>query len=572
MPVGKELFFKMTTLRNLPPISIAAYCWGLLAALSFVKYSTPKSFYRSAYFDVLNPGVLVNDIYLHDHISLKSSLFYDAVSFLKLPLYDDAVGLIFFLAVSALSLWMTYLIIREYCNVTEPAMAMVITLLLGFSYNKILMTVHGGATTLHAVPQNALAHGLGLAALYFMMGRKIAIAAFCITVVLLVAPKGGFLLLLIALLYFLFTRTLKLSDVLAMSVPVIAVVALSGKIAYPENADALIRICERVIEREDYEVAYHLQPLSALGLFIASLIATPFLARRVVNPDVRRLFWCVSIVTAGVFLFGLFYVTVGYKIYPNPQLIMLSPVRAAKFHIFLFSLVALVWILNNPQLTWTDKIGAAIAFLVLRGDTTGIGYASIVLMITFVVSKMPALTARITASALSTVPVTIVIPLIVTAFFIQQLPRSYPVADMDLQMYTLTGQWTRNSNISIPALKDFKRLAAIRDDFVLLGYYKDHDRYRPVLNPVDLMARKSSFIGEPATFYHRPKLWDEAIARQHISDGLADALSAGKMVPQKIISALHDRNVRVMVPRDAASFFSASIPQENIGSHILFKP
>ncbi|MBT4933399.1 MAG: hypothetical protein HOL66_01445 [Rhodospirillaceae bacterium] len=562
----------MTASRNLLQTLTVTYCWLLLLAVSFAKYSTPKSFYRSAYYKALNPGELTSDIYLQDHISLNSSFFYDVIAFFRLPLYDDFYGLLFFLAVSALALWMTFLMVGEYFDINDPAISSVITLLLGFSFYKILITVHGGAGTPHTIAQNALAHGLGIASLYFMAGRKAVPSALCITLVLLIAPKGGFVLLPVALIYFLLRRPFKMSDALALSLPVMAIVGLSGRVAFPEEAEALIRICERVMEREDLEVAFHLQPVSALVLFVASLAATPFLANRLRNPDFRRLYWCVSLVTLGLVVFGVYYLTLGYKIYPNPKLIMLSPVRAAKFQIFLFSMIVLVLVLQNDRFSWYEKTGVLTAFFLLRGDITAIGYASFVLAITFALSKW---FSRMTESMLkpfSGIPVTVFVTIIVTVAFALQLPRSYPVARMDMEMYRLTGQWTRNSNIDLADLNDFKLLASMQDDFTLLGFYEDGEHFSPVLNAVDLMARKSSFIGEPATFYHRPKLWDEAVLRRQIAENLAESLNGGERVSWNIIAQLHERRTRVMAPRKMALLFPASVTREVVGGYMLFKP
>ena len=209
------------------------------------------------------------------------------------------------------------------------------------------------------------------------------------------------------------------------------------------------------------EAALDLQSPWALALMSATFFVMPFLIKRFDDASLRYFAWSVYAVSILGFVFGYFYTAVGYKIFPQPLLILIAPPRAMKFYTFFFGMMFFAWALRTQALMWYERVAAVLAMVVLKGSFTGIVAAA---AIGAAGIALPRLVRRLSGaeptdlpgirqvfSTAQRVPIALVLTLLLVALVVVRTQASYPgLTNIDPIAYSIFGSGVREYSPMTP--------------------------------------------------------------------------------------------------------------------------
>ncbi len=560
----------------------AYFTLATLAFLALMKYHGAD--YQNAFYTSLaNPGAFANDIYLAGAIHKKATIFYDLAAFLHLHLENDFVSFALYAGFAALAVGFSYKFFRRLQGADNPALALLAVLLSSFLVSKFIFASQPSVLENVSSGPTMAAHALGFGVLYFLLARKIFTASLLMALVFAFTIKGTFILLPAAGLYILLNREIKNSSLVFLLIPTAYVIykAVTSSLG-PFSSEELSALTDIAMAREEEEGSFNYQTFSALFLFAATFAAFPLIIKRFENISLRALCWSFYIATLGLFIGGMLYTTIGYKIFPQPMLVLIGAPRAVKFYTFLFSALSFVLILRTDKLTWYEKIAAAFSFVLLKATPAGILFSALIL---FIGVGVPRLMHRFSRMDIADLPVvrTIAVPLartplsilmtgILLAFVIVRAPASY-VGPLKFEplAYRYYGIWSQRIGADENTWKAYREIRNMPGDFVLIAYYypKGGNRELKVENHFNYYALKSRFYGDVAYFYFNLTGAREALKRRDILNDLTDLLRAGTPLPAKLVASLARRHVKVMAPQKLDALFPAGLPRQRIRDFVL---
>ncbi|MGB0682800.1 MAG: hypothetical protein ACPGOV_08840 [Magnetovibrionaceae bacterium] len=575
-----------------------AFLLSVIAFLAVVKFDGPSDIYQTVLAGLRDPAVFATDYFLSETVYTRGSLFYAFFQLTGIPIERDDVGLAIHLLLSAVSVWFAFRIFRDHLGLDDAPKALLAVLVCCFLSGQIIAVVRPSVIGSMSSNPTAMAQMLGFVVLYTLLCRRVLLASLLILLTLMMTAKGTFILVPLAGLFVLLDGRTPTWRLIYLAIPTgyVGFKALAG--GGPEHTfEEMVLLSDIAIQREDMELAFHMQPWPAWTLFALAVIATPFLARAVPSGACRALLFAAMGAAVAVALFGTVYTAWFYQIYPNSMFILISPPRAMKYFAFLVSAVSVAWILRSAILTGYEKLAGLFAVILLKAIPMAMAVAAaLVLMAALprLAEPLKALFARLDELVWRRTGgqgFVCVMGGLILAFVLIRLPVSYAgVSNIDWAAYDGNRTWTHEIFASPQAWADWKALAEEPADHALLCIFKPTDSsaryaFAHACNPV---ARKRFFTHDPSHAYLDVARWREAMIRQGVTEKIVRQLNQGEAVgsapigelplrkfdlpmnlEQSIPELMADRGSKIIVPADAEALFPTATTRRTVGGHVL---
>jgi len=576
-----------------------------LFALALIKFIGPSSFYVTLVNALRYPEILNNDIFLSNSIYLSSSIFYEFFAKTGIMIENDVIGISIYLALSTLVLLSSFFMFKNYFGLKGSVEALLSVFLCCFLYYEFIYGAWPSILPPSSNTPSAFAHIFAYISLYFLLSKRILIAALLATLCLSLAIRQNFILFPIMFLYVVLNQDIRNRDLLYLVIPISYVVYVMFGASLQEASGGLhqqlIEMSAAIIQREQGDGSFHYQPIVANLLFFSSFIVFPLIVTRFEDHSLRVLGWSMFFITGSASLFSTVYNYVGYKFIPFPSLILLGVPFATKFYTFIFCAMVIALVLRTSALHWYEKLSAGFAIVILKGILLHIGVASAVVLAGI---GVPRLISRMSNTHVKDwpvvrhvghIPLGILLPSIVMLNVVMGIPKSYSGPDkIDPVAFRHSGSWTAVVWAKDSAWIAWKKLRDVDQGKGLIAFFEvTKDRlghgFKYLYHPyASIIARKPQFPSLPPLVYHNPPLWHEAHRREVVAERMRDLLNRNKVIDDTVVGTilnfklglpievndslpnfLAKRDILVMVPRELDALFPERITRLVVDDYVL---
>ncbi|PPR61072.1 MAG: hypothetical protein CFH10_01290, partial [Alphaproteobacteria bacterium MarineAlpha4_Bin2] len=530
-------------------------------------------------------GSYENDLYIQQSFVFNSSIYYRIIEATGLNLFDDHYAYPYQLAFGILSAVFVAKILIEFLNIKNLDQICVMILLTLVLPNMILYGTIGGIWSgAHIMTHSA--HSLMFPLIYFALKKRLFFASLTSAIMLSFAVKASWAAIGVVILFLFCNRPQKIWHLGWLLLPVVTAVLMAANADISLDKTVRLKLSEIVLLRDELEDAVDQQPFLRLFLFAISMPIFVYFVRRLDSDQLKRFCWIAMAVVFGIAVLGGLYTAIGYKFYPNPALILLSPTRSTKLYHFLFFMLYFNYFLTSTELSWHERISFTLAAFVMQDSSMAHGgvslgrvsVASILIIGGVVVPRFIAWAMKLDLK--ETWPFRLVsgrraifAPLLLIATAIFAL-NTYTVLQFRLprintEAYSAIGKWLFPWPPEATA-EALMRLRQCKDDFILLSVMEtqapEKARFTYTRLP-SVITNKSKFIGDFAHFYFNVPAYEEHLRRQTLSRELIRGINIAK-IPINVTDALSDIGVVVIFPSAAKPVFQAHLPIRNITNQI----
>ena len=526
-----------------------------------------------AFFD--EPELYTEDFYFKNSHFFTNSFFFIINDFIGLH-RNEVVSFFFYLAVTGIAFFYTYKILTEHFQVKEPHLVLLILLFICFLERNIPVNTWGGLIPLQPGTATMFAKAMGIVAIYYMLEKSIWTSAILITMTLSIHVLADVILIPILFFFILFNNEIARKHLLALSLPITLMLYKKSMLETGGASQEDLEIMYEAVmayTRQDADFLY--QSKTALSAFVISFLVAPFLWMRLRNPQknsVSRVALLKSIYLASlcVFVGATLYTTVGYRLYLDPSLIGLAPVRAMNYYTLFFYLSAFILIVQSARLSILEKVSIMLALVLLHGENLkGLSYPVIVLTIGFVSSKFTSTKLRKFNDTQTLVIVAMVLAVGLTS--LQVVRGGKYRTTFNSESWQHMKKWTLRGRETAETWQAFSKIRDIPGDFSMLALTRKSDgllRTSPYMN---IYARKSLFVADGLHFYFRPDLWREHLNRKQIYEDILFSLDKSHAIQEKTVEALLSRKVKIVAPSDTLSFFWGWTKKTQVDGYYILK-
>lgn len=574
--VALALFTRLLVLRY------AALGAAFVALVYQTYYGNHHLFYLDVYQAKLSPGSYAHDLYIQGSFVYSSSVLYGVVPALRLNLDNDFIGLGIHAVLAALAAASVALILRHHLDVKRWDVIGLMILLLAVLEGALLRANKAGILYQLSNTPTMFAHYLMFPLLYLALQRRLLLTALVASLMLAFAVKPSWGPVGIVAVALLSDRESRSWRLLWLLLPAALLVLLSRGADVPADAATRLQLSEMVLRRDEDEDALHLQAPVRLLLFALSLPLFALLARRVRDRRMRLYAWAVLAVTVGVVLAGGLYTGVGYTWYPNPALILLSPVRATNVYHFTFFLLLFHWILHREGWSWLERSAVAVSVWLMASDfsprraAVAVALSAAILAAgrvwTWAAGGRPPPMQR--AWAATGVPTAALLVVVVTLGVLALQARHLLIkaGTFNTQGLAAFNKWELRAYDPV-TWDALLRLRACDEDFVLAVLEPPSgpgdaawraDVERQVVGKANFVAMKSKFLGDYAHFYFSLPGYREHVAREALASQMALTLADGRRPPDDVVAGLRAREVAVLGPAGFAAPLSGIVPLHTV--------
>ena len=337
-----------------------------------------------------------NDPFLPYAASIKTSfLLYEIVNFFKIQMTNDFHGFAVHTLLSIFSGFFLYKIIKEYTFIKDTNAALIIIFaILTIDKHFLLSANYASWITAHNGSTFQFGHALIYIFFWALLKKSIPLLAVLSSLMLLIAVKATYFTIGVGMLYFLFfVRPLQKS--IWIISPIATVLYLTsieintispvmfGKDYMPNPDDYFtkLNIFNSVINREEEESSFHLQNNFNLFKFIISFPIFFFLQKKIPKGEFKNLLIIILFVSIMAFVWGWFYHQYGGRIWPDPRVASLGPVRGVEVYELFFAILIGITICKL-KINTLYKIGWLAVFFYATSGIKGIlvGLAILILI------------------------------------------------------------------------------------------------------------------------------------------------------------------------------------------------
>ena len=316
---------------------------GAFLFLTFIKYGgNGHYFYMDLFQHLLNPGSYPNDIFIQKSFVFKSSPWFSIVQYFRIDLDNDFVGYFWQILLATISLVAFTKTLKKFFAIEHITTIYVIILATIFldSY-RLIEGPYSGLICEHSCTQTQIAFQLSFVFIYLLLTERFLWASLALSVILLLTLKTYWILWPIGILYIMRNQELKKTPIIYFCIPIVLVAinrAFNNVSSLSATKLQLVLMCQNILSRDGNEDAFHLQSKAVLFALALSFIVFFVLMKRF-NDKISTFFSSVFLISFANCIAGGFYAWKGYLVYPNPVLILLSPVRSMSFYVFCFYLI-----------------------------------------------------------------------------------------------------------------------------------------------------------------------------------------------------------------------------------------
>ncbi len=326
------------------------------------------------------------DIYEQNSLYISTSIFYSIVNKLGLRLDNDLVGLSVHYLLSLIALFYLYKCLKKIFPDYSNSYIFIIILILSSLDNLVLESTRSS----WIYPHNLNSSHAGMTIFFVFLWLTLKEDKIKLT---LIAPI--FLASSIKIAWFpigcsfvyLYLKKKKISDILWI-IPCI-LLAIYYYLNFSSSSTAVQRLdlFNRILQRENLEVAVHMQDFFKILLCICFFAISFILLKKFKNNSCYNFFLVTIILSLLLFVLGGIYAKYGGQIYPDPKILILNAVRSQ----FLFQLILALLYLNYINLIFKDRISKYLLILIpflLTFHIKGVILALIIGILSFIIVNM----------------------------------------------------------------------------------------------------------------------------------------------------------------------------------------
>ena len=505
-----------------------------------------------------------NDYFLSSSLQIKASILYKIFQFIKLNPDNDYFGFFLHLTFSSLSGYFLYLIIKNHTEITEPRFILIFLfsiLLIG----KHLVPTNGNTVTWvsgNSMSPTYFAHSMIFFLLWSLLEKRILLLSIISVLMIFIGIKASWYAVGCSVLYTLIYMK-PLRKKLWIVAPIISVLYLLQSNELVLNFDEKIFVFEDIVKNDHAETSFFVLNKIYITKIILSFVLFFFMWKKIKDSEFKKFCFTVFIISIFTFVFGYLYFGYGYKIFPVPQIAIISLTRGfGLFELIFWLLIGIhIYKIRTFQivkiliLTLIFYVSAGIKGLIVGSLISLLGFLFIYSLknIKFFKENFEDsffLKSNYFKNSL------IVIFLIVLAPGILYL--GYQKFDKGFSLYSLSkikkgtiGDLSKNKKRLTSAIK-----LRVCDDFIL---------YDPFyLRLTSSIAGKSSFTGSSYFNNFDIKLINESKKRNLISKNFKNQLISNETISAETIKKFEEYQVTVLLDKKFLEQFPNTVQYNEI--------
>ena len=285
----------------------------------------------------------LNDLYLQNSLSIKTSILYPILKFTKINFENDFVGFFIHLNFSIFNGFIIFQIIKKHLNIKILSDILLISIVLIVCDNFFIEANRGSWIISHTNSPTYFAKTFCLLSVYLLLEKKIFLAILSLSLTLLFHVKVGWVLVPIFFLFLSVNNNLR-KKLFIMILPLLCLLYLAGKESLIGSFEIKKYLFEIAVERDGIEGSFKFQPIyKNISLFISFFIFF-FLNQK--EEGLKKFNYVILLVSSGLFVFNIIYVEYIGIFLPDPRVIIIGMPRALELYETFFWLLVFKKILN----------------------------------------------------------------------------------------------------------------------------------------------------------------------------------------------------------------------------------
>ena len=513
--------------------------------LLFKNYSGNYKSIESFLFDRnLGLASYANDYFLNNSLHDKISIIYKFFGYLGINLSNDNIGFTLYFCLTTLSLFYTFKIIKKFFLQNNDEEIFLTLIVMGYG---LTIFIHGNKSswiTNHTGVQTFFVLCLKPIFLWYLFNKRILGLSVVSSLMFLIALKNSWFLMGVAGLYTLIYNRKNLIWIIAPLITLIYVISLSP----PIDTSQKLFFFENILERDNSEAAFHLQPKFYLISLILSFPLSFILINKIkISSQIKNFLKILFGTSIFTFIFFFVFAKFGTHFFPEPRLLVISGTRALELYEYFF-MISLLAVIFQSNLKYIFKV-LILIFLVNFVTKSILATASaffLILIILFIhYSKIKFF---VFFKNRSFCVLLFLFSLIPGILYLSYAKFNYGVS---LYSYQKINKWAINrlnkDNLRI------KNLISLRscDDFILI----DLD-YALTSN---LISLKSSFNQGSHSNYFDKKVIIESKKRSKIISEVKESIKNKSLVSDSKLNELKNYDVFIILDNEKISYFPKTV-------------
>ncbi len=324
----------------------------ILFAITLLIFARYNGNYHSdyKYIWLFLDGSFRNDIYENNTILLDTSIVFPVLNFFNINLDNDLIGFPIHFGLSIFAGVYLYKILKKIIPNLSTEELLFLLFSLGTLESMIVNTAKSSWIGHHTMVPSQF--GLSFFYFYFwhVINRNKSLISILAVLFILISPRTAWFPCACTFVYFLYPK-FNIKNILWV-IPSLVLISIYIFFNFDfQNYETKKLLFERAIDKEQEEIAFHLQSIYFIIFMILTYIFY-FFSIKYLSEEFQNLFQIILYLTILTFIFGLFYGLYGQNLYPDPKIISLSPVRALYVYQLFFVIIYFFIIKNN----FDDKI------------------------------------------------------------------------------------------------------------------------------------------------------------------------------------------------------------------------
>lgn len=558
-------------------------CLALLILL-FARYGTADHYY---YYLMLsnNPAAMAADHVLNGNIIFKASVLYPLNRFLRIE-DGEALLLALYFAISAGSLFITYLILRRHLH-ADHVSALFLLLVLLFVDKKINTNAWSLLFPVHPASPSMFGNFFAVLSLYLLLEKKIIFAFISIWCVVAFQVKENVILLPGALLFISMLDRRYWWRSLGVILPLSYLLLKSSTdilyaLSYLEMVDAsyqeMVDALHLNIQIEGKDGSFLIHTPVANALLLATIIAS-FPLSNLYRNHFKYLLRAFALATLAIYIFNVLYLQVLWPLIPDSRFIFIGAVRNTRFFILLFFIAAMGAIALRSTLHSHEKAAAMLALILLHGESwKGIAYPLIVVVAGI---GLPRLVAKISSFkplflGLTRFPWMVWAASLFLLYAVGQFLAGGVYRDAFIYDKLAFEYAGRFSAYTLPDRAGWGALRSVRSiegGGPFLAIFRNQNGIYEYETYANTYARKAQFNhGACYCWNPTPDYFKEAEARAAVEKTILGDLNRSRTVTEESLRFLRQRGVWILAPEDTLPLLRPYDHPQRLGTYILWRP
>ena len=280
----------------------------------------------------------LNDLYLQNSLSIKTSILYPILKFTKINFENDFVGFFIHLNFSIFNGFIIFQIIKKHLNIKILSDILLICIVLIVCDNFFIEANRGSWIISHTNSPTYFAKTFCLLSVYLLLEKKIFLAILSLSLTLLLHVKVGWVLVPIFFLFLSVNNDLR-KKLFIMILPLLCLLYLAGKESLIGSFEIKKYLFEIAVERDGIEGSFKFQPIyKNIALFISFFIFF-FLNQK--EEGLKKFNYVILLVSSGLFVFNIIYVEYLGIFLPDPRVVIIGIPRALELYETFFLVIGI---------------------------------------------------------------------------------------------------------------------------------------------------------------------------------------------------------------------------------------